>query len=733
MAEGSVTILDLPPLRGNPFDLRPIESSRAEHLVGRDPLLSKLRGYLILHTPRMVLLVGQRGSGRTSFINTLASQTSRRSYIGQFWPEAEDPTQGIIHEISVHIAGFEVAASMQLVSDRLVETLDKETGVLPLIALDYPSHIDLNSTLARLAPLLQRLRALVVVAITPSQLSSLNDDVLDLFDEPQRLSNLNEKQIQSLSNHRISKFANQKWIIKPNLLKAIHENTDGNPRRVVRLLRDLVEERRDPMAGGTLERLVTWRHAQPEDREPLSESEPETEFKAEPEAIPPSIVETEAEADTEDEDLNEDLNEDLDEDPDDLWDDADELISEAEDEAAAIPEEAADRDWNKGFGSPEKIWGEEEESAPASEVEPTLVPEAEPEPEREPEAAAEPEREVEVMQAHSAEEPAESTSDEGETYERTETDQAFLYMEGGTEPTGRPNLSGGNFGSLLKRTMRTSDRMPTALDETPVTIAQSHPSQMPRAQKPAVRSMPPDSVIEEESQARIDRSIQPIEDEHVYHTDHALWVVEPGSETSLPDESAYTPPSVASISLGGEAIDTEWFVAEKPESQIESEPETEVPFQSEVQEMTPPTLVPEMPTISPTVPTVQTVPTIPTIPTIPTGLTTSADAPAMDAPPVIPTSFGPVWEDDEPFDAMCLHTLTEAERMILTAAASREVSPSDQELQARLEVGRSRLSQIYNGMRRKGLLSVRKQGRTRFFKLSTATSQHFSGAPKGVA
>ncbi|RZD52082.1 MAG: hypothetical protein CXT64_05730, partial [Methanobacteriota archaeon] len=169
---------------------------------------------------------------------------------------------------------------------------------------------------------------------------------------------------------------------------------------------------------------------------------------------------------------------------------------------------------------------------------------------------------------------------------------------------------------------------------------------------------------------------------------------------------------MTTISLGAEAIETEWFVAEKSESQIESEPETEVPFQSEVQEMTPPTLAPEIPTISPAVPT---------IPTIPTGLTISADA-----PPVIPTSFGPVWEDDEPFDAMCLHTLTEAERMILTAAASREVSPSDQELQARLEVGRSRLSQIYNGMRRKGLLSVRKQGRTRFFKLSTATSQHFS-------
>ena len=86
-----------------------------------------------------------------------------------------------------------------------------------------------------------------------------------------------------------------------------------------------------------------------------------------------------------------------------------------------------------------------------------------------------------------------------------------------------------------------------------------------------------------------------------------------------------------------------------------------------------------------------------------------------------------------PFDRLCLHTLTEAERMILEASASREVSPSDQELQARLEVGRSRLSQIYNGMRKKGLLSVRKQGRTRYFKLSEASAQHLGGAPKGVA
>ncbi|MDC0256217.1 hypothetical protein OAJ99_00685 [Candidatus Poseidoniales archaeon] len=101
-------------------------------------------------------------------------------------------------------------------------------------------------------------------------------------------------------------------------------------------------------------------------------------------------------------------------------------------------------------------------------------------------------------------------------------------------------------------------------------------------------------------------------------------------------------------------------------------------------------------------------------------------------PVQIPVSLGPTWEPDEPFNPIVLQTLTEAERMIVEASSVREVSPSDDELQARLEVGRSRLSQIYNGMRRKGLLSVRKQGRTRYFKLSEAAGQHLRGAPQGV-
>ena len=66
--------------------------------------------------------------------------------------------------------------------------------------------------------------------------------------------------------------------------------------------------------------------------------------------------------------------------------------------------------------------------------------------------------------------------------------------------------------------------------------------------------------------------------------------------------------------------------------------------------------------------------------------------------------------------------MSEVERVVLAEAKEREVSPSDPTLQAVLEVGRTRLSQIFNGLRKAGLLSVRKQGRTRLFKLSRAAS-----------
>ena len=649
-----MSVLDLPPLRGNPFDLRPIEPSRVEYLVGRDKLLSEWREHLISQTPRMLLLVGDRGSGRTSFLNALASTTSRRPYIGQFWPEADDPVQGIIHELSVHFGGFEIPPSMQQVSDKMVEILDKETGTLPLIAFDYPASVDLNQVLSRLSPLLQRLRALVVVVLTPAQLAGLDDEVLDIFDTPHHLLNLDEKQIQTLSDRRVSRSANQKWNIRPSLLSAIHKHTDGNPRRVIRLLRDLIDERHNPSDGGTLDRLTTW-------RAPPIEPEPE---------ITEEILEKEISEFT---DFEEYTTEDDDE-PEDLWDDEEEedlVEKEDEDEPAT---------WNEEFETPDEIWD------PPQQPEPTIAEEGSLN------------FEEDLPEAQSEEE-----------YQRAPDESGFYYVEEGTEPPKLPESMRpkGNFGRLLSRTLHTNDRMPTTGDDTPIQVAEPHKSLVP---KTPVREMPPASVEDEHSTARIDTSVQSGVEESVFHDDQSVWIVDQDSKSTLPDNPRVFGTTAPEPEPIVEEIETEWFVDDGPAEEMP----VEIPE---------PIFEPEPAQVS-----IPAIPVTPPPPSIPTPPPTPVQVPVQ-----IPVSLGPTWEPDLPFNPIVLQTLTEAERMIVEASSTREVSPSDDELQARLEVGRSRLSQIYNGMRRKGLLSVRKQGRTRYFKLSEAANQHLRGAPQEAA
>ena len=83
----------------------------------------------------------------------------------------------------------------------------------------------------------------------------------------------------------------------------------------------------------------------------------------------------------------------------------------------------------------------------------------------------------------------------------------------------------------------------------------------------------------------------------------------------------------------------------------------------------------------------------------------------------------PRWDPDEPIRPERLRDVTDADVIVLTAAATRDISPSDTALQARLQVGRSRLSQIFNDLRRHGFLCVRKEGRTRWYRMTAAASR----------
>ncbi len=619
MDQRDIDLLGLPPLRGNPFDLRPIEIERAGDLVGRDYLLAKWREHIVSKSPRMAILVGDRGSGRTSLIRALASQTSR-SFVGQYWPE-EDPVDSVINELTIHFGDFNPPKSTQLKIDRLVGNLGRESESLPLIVFDYPSEVDISPFLSLIAPVLQRLRAFTVVVLTPSQLSSITEETLGMFDDPEFLEGLTTQQIQQLSDNLVSRRAKEKWKINARLLDAIRETTGGTPRDVIRLLRDLTDERRDVGSHGTLKRVMNWRGDIVENEGRTSfEDTPQIDDTSLPEILPevanPDVTEYNVDVDNlaNNDEIVDDSTTDSPDSPDSF-------------EYLVTPEEVAkepDLEFSEDISDdPEDLWDEVEDHS---------------------------EHKQENIQAP----------------EKQGTLEDFVY-EPGTEP---PMFETGFGFNRLAARSRSAPSKPTTSDGTEIIDASNYQYPEPRKAEPPPFPEPTENIVEdviEDSSAPIDTTVRSNSESGVMSTDSAYWSVDESSASTLPDLSQNPIPEPPGAVFGIEEAPLEEYL---PEEEISE---------------------PVAPRIAPRI------------------------------------SVSPKWDSDNPLDESKLGSLNEAEIMILEASASREISPSDAELQARLEVGRPRLSQIYNELFRSGLLSVRKQGRKRLFRISEAANSHFGG------
>ena len=644
MYGGGASLIDLPALRGNPFDNRPIESSRAHDLVGRKEILHRWREHILSGSPRMILLVGESGSGRTSMINAISSQTPKK-YIGQFLSEEGDQAKLVLHEILTHFGTFQSISTMNQLSQKLISLFDEDKGPLPIIALDYPPQIiEINSFLSRICPILSRLRTMVIVSLTESQYLELNEEMRNLFDEPDRLDNFTKIEIQEMVNNRMRLKSKEKWIINPMILNSIHERTGGNPRDTIRILKCLVDEKRDLGYQGTLENLMSFQVLKtPVIDEKVYAENNISNDNYEPNIPVSEIIDNELE--------NDEL---IDEEPSDLWDFDDEETPLLIDNFSEEDDEITDEEkpiWQDNF----------------SEIKNDLIDE----------------------ETNTIEE--DNISDETE-----------LFMSPGTEPPERmpqpsPVTISKKFGSLRKRSQKATYGMEDDISpHVPITYADEEPSQSTldnyvgrETFKIKNKNKIDEPIV---SEARMDQNIQSIDYEIVDSIEGAEWSVEPSYQSTVPKMTKN--PSASNDSLPN----NESFI-EEPMSQ---EPEIEE-------------IIFEEPEIQNTVELVESVPIF----------AKEKDTSMINDPPTKKSRFSPIWEDDRELDVNRFYSLSDAERMILEVASIREISPSDDELQARLEVGRPRLSQLYNSLQKSGMLSVRKQGRTRLFKLSEAAANEF--------
>jgi len=584
---------DLPTLRGNPFDSRPIERNRASEIVGRDDTMIRWKEHMHSQSPRMILLTGERGSGRTSLINAISSLTDDR-FVGTYW-YSDDPLNCALDELAITFCGHEIPPSMHQKVERIVETMDTLSGPLPLVALDYPSHVDLPSFLPLILPILQRLRALVVVSVSNSQMASLDEDTREVFDEIATVEPLSREQIQSLSDLRIRRMSPERWHINSDLLGAIMSRTGGNPRSVIGILRDLVDEGRGLGSKGTLESLTSW-------SPPKKDTTPDYDLgKHQLETVTAPIHEPQAA-------VIEEIVED--------WPEEEDLD--------IVENEAEDEDWDV---EPDDMWpidGDSQEESVIDEIDE--------------------EEHSEILPD------SEITSENPEKITGWAADEGtILSMDEGTEPPSSGRNRG--FSGLVNRSKITNDSMPKGPDFT-VPIQEPDIGELKTTPKeaPIVERQQP--IPSEENRKSISTEKPSFEEKKVLFSEGELWTVDSDLEGTLPE-------------LSGEP---------------EFEPD-EPPEEPEIMGT-----IEEQPQIN------------------------NSEAPIIVR--------GPSWESKDIVDQNHLGSMSDAERLVVSVASSREISPSDAEIQARLEVGRPRLSQIYNSLHKSGILAVRKEGRSRLFKLS---------------
>ncbi|MBC8437913.1 MAG: ATP-binding protein, partial [Euryarchaeota archaeon] len=251
MQSAALEMLNLPPLRSNPFDTRPLNREQRELLVGRTDLFTAIANSVRLSSPRIVAVVGERGSGKTSLVQVVASTTDQIHTV--FWP-SKDHVTTILHQMYCDLMrDFETPAVHSVMIDRLEEELSGRTGLLPMVVFDHPhlSGPDLAEVLTQLLPVLTRMRALTLITLTPGQKSGFPEELLSELDVTPSLEPLNRKEISELISKRVQKASRSSWTPPSLLLDWVMDESGGHVGRAMRYLRDIVDHTRGmPLIDG---------------------------------------------------------------------------------------------------------------------------------------------------------------------------------------------------------------------------------------------------------------------------------------------------------------------------------------------------------------------------------------------------------------------------------------------------------------------------------------------------
>ncbi|MGB2156382.1 MAG: hypothetical protein ACPHZ4_05205 [Candidatus Poseidoniaceae archaeon] len=237
---GDTIDFGFPTLGKDPFSSSPLDKDEFDLLVGRHMLFDELERKITFKSADRVLLVGEFGSGKTSFMQCLGSRTNLHINLDRI--SISEPGIELLKEMYAQLIDASPPNDYQKLSRDLQRMLHDSRQMLPLITVDaeMANFSSLEACLRSSLPFFERLPVLIVIAINPQQQSLISEQLLQRF-EVRTMKSLDVDGVKALVERRIAKASTQPYAMATeDAHRLLQLSQSGQPGHLIRTLRNVV-------------------------------------------------------------------------------------------------------------------------------------------------------------------------------------------------------------------------------------------------------------------------------------------------------------------------------------------------------------------------------------------------------------------------------------------------------------------------------------------------------------
>lgn len=233
--------LRLPSLREDPFSQGPLMAKDSNLLVGRHTYFKEMEKNIQFKSSRRILLVGEYGSGKTSFVNCLGGKTNLHIHVDRI--DTMNPGLELLRDIYSQVVSATAPTDHKKLERELEASLHSKRTHLPIISVDgdMADIASLETCLLASMPFFERLAALIVVAVSPTQKSLLSEQIRERF-EIRIMQDLDVDSVKALVERRIGMYSNESYqMTTEEAEKVLSASGSGQPGSIIKILRGVIE------------------------------------------------------------------------------------------------------------------------------------------------------------------------------------------------------------------------------------------------------------------------------------------------------------------------------------------------------------------------------------------------------------------------------------------------------------------------------------------------------------